>query len=65
MKANNKGKSTVQPNDISWSNLTRGKEALTHIKVKIKIEDFTPRIIPCIQNQSCLLNKISHFNSKA
>ena len=34
----------VQQYDINWSNLIRGKEALAHIKTKIKKQDFIPNI---------------------
>ena len=48
INANNKGNKTVQQNDINWSNLILGNEALTHIKVKINIELFTPKLKPYI-----------------
>ena len=40
------GKRIVQQNDINWSNLILGKEALTHIKTKIIIQVFTPKVKP-------------------
>ena len=40
------GSNIVQLNNINWSNLIRGKDALTQIKVNIIIEDFTPKFIP-------------------
>ena len=46
MKANNKGSKTVQQNDINWSNLILGNEALTQIKTNTKNELFKPRIKP-------------------
>ena len=45
MKANNIGNSTVQQNDINWSNLILGKEALTQINIKTIIELFIPKVI--------------------
>lgn len=44
--ANNKGNKTVQQNDINWSNLILGNEALTHMKRKTNIELFNPILIP-------------------
>lgn len=41
-----KGNSIVQQNDINWSKRILGKEALTHIKTKIIIDDFKPKLIP-------------------
>lgn len=40
------GSSTVQQNDINWSNLILGKEALAQIKVKIRAQDLTPKVTP-------------------
>ncbi len=40
------GNNIVQQKDINWSNLILGNEALAHIKVKIIIHDFTPKVIP-------------------
>jgi len=40
------GNKTVQQKAISWSKRILGKEALTHIKIKIKIELFNPRLNP-------------------
>lgn len=42
--ANNKGNNTVQQKDINWSNLILGKEALTHINMKIRLDVFIPNI---------------------
>lgn len=42
------GKSIVQENDISWSKRILGKEALTHIKMKIITHDFSPIVKPYI-----------------
>ena len=47
IKAITTGNSTVQQNDINWSNRILGKEALTHIKTKIIIQAFIPKIKPC------------------
>ena len=41
-----KGKSIVQQKDINWSKRILGKDALTHIKMKIIIDDFKPKLIP-------------------
>jgi hypothetical protein len=40
------GNSTVQQNNISWSNLILGNEALTQININIIKLDFRPKIIP-------------------
>ena len=42
------GSNIVQQNVISWSYLILGNEALTHIKVKIIIQDFKPILKPDI-----------------
>ena len=51
MNANNIGSNTVQQNDINWSKRILGNDALTHIKVKIIIQPFKPKLIlvfnPC------------------
>ena len=41
-----KGSSIVQQKDINWSKRILGKEALIHMKIKIIIHDFTPRVKP-------------------
>lgn len=41
-----KGKSMVQQNDINWSKRILGKEALAHIKTKIMIQVFNPKVKP-------------------
>ena len=41
-----KGNKTVQQNDINWSYLILGNEALTHIKVKTIMHDFSPKHNP-------------------
>ena len=46
INANNKGNKTVQQNDINWSNLILGNEALTQINTKTKIELFNPKVKP-------------------
>ena len=46
IKANTKGNRTVQQNDINWSKRILGKEALTHIKTKIIMQDFSPKLKP-------------------
>lgn len=40
------GNKIVQLNNINWSNLIRGKEALTQIKVNTIIQDLKPKLIP-------------------
>lgn len=40
------GSKTVQQNDINRSNLIRGNDARAHIKTKIIIQVFSPKIIP-------------------
>lgn len=47
MNAITTGNSIVQQNDISWSKRILGKEALVHIKIKIIIDDFNPKLRPC------------------
>ena len=47
IKANKIGNNTVQQNDINWSNLILGKEALTQININIIIELFIPKVILC------------------
>ena len=41
-----KGNSIVQQKDINWSKRILGKEALTHIKIKIIKHDFNPKLKP-------------------
>lgn len=41
-----KGNKIVQQKDINWSKRILGNEALTHIKMKIIIHDFRPKLIP-------------------
>ena len=45
IKAKTIGNSSVQQNDINWSKRILGKEALTHINIKIIIELFKPIFI--------------------
>jgi len=40
------GSNIVQEKDINWSNRILGKEALTHINIKIIIQDFIPMVKP-------------------
>ena len=40
------GNNIVQENDINWSKRILGKEALTHIKTKTIMQDFTPMVKP-------------------
>ena len=47
IKAITTGNSTVQQNDINWSNRILGNEALAHIKRKIITQVFKPNIKPC------------------
>ena len=60
------GNSIVQQKDISWSKRILGNEALAHIKIKIIIDDFIPKVKPynnpCIkgsENKLLLLYKLS------
>ena len=46
MKAITTGNSIVQEKDINWSKRILGKEALTHIKIKIIIQDLIPIVKP-------------------
>jgi len=40
------GNKTVQENNINWSKRILGKDALAHIKTKIIIQVFNPKVIP-------------------
>jgi len=42
------GNNIVQQKDINWSKRILGKEALIHIKTKIIMHDFKPKLIPYI-----------------
>lgn len=42
------GNNTVQLNDINWSYLILGNDALTQIKVNIIIQVFKPKLKPYI-----------------
>lgn len=42
IKAITIGNNIVQENDINWSNLIRGNDALAQINTNIIIQDFTP-----------------------
>ena len=44
INANRIGNNTVQQNDISWSNLILGNDALTHMKTNTIIELFIPKV---------------------
>ena len=59
IKANKIGNNTVQQNDINWSNLILGKEALTQININIIIELFIPKVILCKKPSTEELVKIS------
>jgi len=59
IKANKIGNNTVQQNDINWSNLILGKEALTQININIIIELFIPKVILCKNPSTEELVKIS------
>ena len=48
IKAITIGNKTVQEKDISWSKRILGKDALTHIKMKIITHDFIPIVKPYI-----------------
>ena len=59
-----KGNNIVQQKDINWSKRILGKEALTHINIKIIIDDFKPKLKPYnnpsingFENQTSLLTK--------
>jgi len=59
IKANKIGNNTVQQNDINWSNLILGKEAITQININIIIELFIPKVILCKKPSTEELVKIS------
>jgi len=42
------GNKIIQQNDISWSKRILGKEALTHINIKIITQAFNPKLKPYI-----------------
>ena len=44
-----RGNNTVQQKDINWSKRILGKEALTHIKVNIRIHVLKPKLKPLIK----------------
>ena len=46
IKAITNGNSMVQQNDINWSYRILGKEALTHIKINIIMQAFSPNVKP-------------------
>ena len=46
INANRIGNNTVQQNDISWSNLILGNDALTQMKTNTIIELFIPKVTP-------------------
>lgn len=48
IKAITIGNSIVQEKDINWSKRILGKEALTHMKVKIIMQDLIPIVKPDI-----------------
>jgi len=56
------GNKIVQEKDINWSKRILGKEALTHINIKIIIHDFIPIVkpdnIPSIKGESSEKSKI-------
>lgn len=60
MKAITTGSNIVQENDINWSKRILGKEALTHIKTNIIIQDLNPIVrpytIPSINGKERKLN---------
>jgi hypothetical protein len=53
---NTKGSNTVQQTVISWSNLTRGNDALTHTKPNIIIQVFIPNESPEINPSRTILD---------
>lgn len=62
IKAITIGSKIVQQNDINWSNLILGKEALAHINTKTRIQVLNPKIKPCnIPSISELCNNKSFF----
>lgn len=60
MKAITTGNNIVQEKDINWSKRILGKEALTHINIKIIMQDLIPivrpYIIPSINGKERKLN---------
>lgn len=46
IKAITIGNNIVQQSDINWSNRILGKQAIAHIKTKIIIQVFSPRVKP-------------------
>ena len=48
IKAITTGSNIVQEKDINWSKRILGKEALTHMKTNIIIQDLVPIVIPDI-----------------
>ena len=46
IKAITIGNNMVQQKDINWSKRILGNEALAHIKIKIIIQDFIPKVKP-------------------
>ena len=46
IKAITKGNSMVQQNDINWSYLILGNEALAQININAIIQDFKPKLKP-------------------
>lgn len=52
------GNNIVQQYDISWSNLILGKEALTHMNVKIAKQVFNPNIRPQLKPCKVVVNKL-------
>lgn len=58
-----KGNKIVQQNDINWSKRILGNEALAHIKTKIIIQVFNPKVkpykIPSIMGSDRKLFKLS------
>lgn len=53
------GKSMVQENDINWSNLIRGNDALVQININIITHDLIPIISPVTRPSNNGLLKIS------
>lgn len=49
IKAITRGKRIIQQNDINWSNLILGKEALTQTKTNIIAQVFSPRVRPYLK----------------
>ena len=61
INANRIGNNTVQQNDISWSNLILGNDALTQMKTNTIIELFIPKVKPYNNPSKLELQKNKDF----